>query len=77
MRRWELPALSSLQVPRTIFCLWRTIMIQQQMVLMVVHPDTVLANIINIGDDVDVITQITMSFADYQTFGNNGSLTFV
>ena len=50
----------------------------QQAVLMVVHPDTAgPANVINTGDDVDVVGQITMSFTDYQTFGNNGSLLFV
>ena len=42
---------------------------------MVVHPGT--ANVINIGDDVDVVAQIGMTFTDYQTFGTNGSLTFV
>ena len=49
-----------------------------QAVLMVVHPDTAgPANIINTGDHVDVVGQMTMSFTDYQTFGNNGSLVFV
>ena len=50
----------------------------QQAVIMVVHPDTAgPANIINSGDDVDVVAQIGMTFTDYQTFGNNGSLVFV
>ena len=50
----------------------------QQAVIMVVHPDTAgPANVINSGDDVDVVAQIGMSFTDFQTFGNNGSLAFV
>lgn len=32
--------------------------------------------VINTGDDVDVLAVIPMSFTDYQTFGNNGSIAF-
>jgi len=34
-------------------------------------------NKIDTGDNIDVVGQVTMSLADYHTFGNNGSLTFV
>jgi hypothetical protein len=33
--------------------------------------------IINAGDDVDVVAVIPMSFTDFNTFGNNGSIAFV
>jgi hypothetical protein len=49
----------------------------QQAVMMVVHADTATANVINSGDHVDVVGQVSMTFSQFQTFGTQGSLAFV
>ena len=50
----------------------------QQMMLFTVDPQSAgAANQITAADDVDVVAVVGMSFADFQTFGNNGSLVFV
>ena len=48
------------------------------MVLFTVDPDSSAPiNTIDTGDDVDMISLVPMSLADYNTFGTNGSLAFV
>ena len=56
-----------------LFSLWNND--NQVMVLGTVDPGG--NNILQSGDDVDVVAVVPMSFTDFQTFGNNGSLFFV